>query len=395
MEFFVSTSGTGKTYIGMRIVETLLANCSEWPILIVCYTNHALDQFLEGIMKYCDENELIRIGSKSQCEALQRFNLATIKSAMRSSYHREKLNLIREARYACNNELKSLQEQISLAEIRINGVRDSVLGCELENVIKECNPKHYFQLQSGANGRQFNEGILNWLGYAVNKQQGTHQDNIAAGTGNDHTLVMPQEFYEEAEMDEEEIKEMERERIIEDSSDEEDDSYSYTSPKYVVTRSMPFIRQTDEPIDLDKIVPIDVDSDGFTTVQNKHRSIKREFKYEINRPQTMSKQEAATVANITSLPPKQRWNLYRLWLQLYMKNLEKLIKAYRAEYRNECFEFNDLRQQEDVEIVKRAKIIGMTTTGAAKYRHIIDGTKPKITSKWILIPTKLHDLLYY
>ena len=26
------------------------------PILVVCYTNHALDQFLEGILEYCSGN---------------------------------------------------------------------------------------------------------------------------------------------------------------------------------------------------------------------------------------------------------------------------------------------------------------------------------------------------
>ncbi len=48
--------GTGKTYIGLKIVEALLENKEIWissgtraPILIMCFTNHALDQFLEGI----------------------------------------------------------------------------------------------------------------------------------------------------------------------------------------------------------------------------------------------------------------------------------------------------------------------------------------------------------
>lgn len=41
--------GTGKTYVGLRIVETLLQyHVTSTPILVVCYTNHALDQFLEG-----------------------------------------------------------------------------------------------------------------------------------------------------------------------------------------------------------------------------------------------------------------------------------------------------------------------------------------------------------
>ena len=50
--------GTGKTYIGLRMVKALLQNGHFWkhkaqgtcPIVIVCYTNHALDQFLEAVI---------------------------------------------------------------------------------------------------------------------------------------------------------------------------------------------------------------------------------------------------------------------------------------------------------------------------------------------------------
>lgn len=34
----------------------------------------------------------------------------------------------------------------------------------------------------------------------------------------------------------------------------------------------------------------------------------------------------------------------------------------------------------DIAAVRRAKIVGMTTTGAAIHRHIIEGMRPKITS---------------
>ena len=48
--------GTGKTYVGLKIVQALFKNQQYWhkqmrarsPMLVVCYTNHALDQFLEG-----------------------------------------------------------------------------------------------------------------------------------------------------------------------------------------------------------------------------------------------------------------------------------------------------------------------------------------------------------
>jgi len=61
--------GTGKTYIGIRIVDILLQNkalVENSPILVVCYTNHALDQFLEGILKFTKDEEkpvcMVRIG---------------------------------------------------------------------------------------------------------------------------------------------------------------------------------------------------------------------------------------------------------------------------------------------------------------------------------------------
>ena len=49
--------GTGKTYVGLKIARAFLENASIWqngegnsPILMVSYTNHALDQFLEGLL---------------------------------------------------------------------------------------------------------------------------------------------------------------------------------------------------------------------------------------------------------------------------------------------------------------------------------------------------------
>ncbi|ERL94133.1 hypothetical protein D910_11415 [Dendroctonus ponderosae] len=51
--------GTGKTYLGLKVIHTLLRNRSVWynktPILVICYTNHALDQFLEGILSENDD----------------------------------------------------------------------------------------------------------------------------------------------------------------------------------------------------------------------------------------------------------------------------------------------------------------------------------------------------
>ena len=76
--------GTGKTYVGLKIVETIYRNrCSDKnhvqmfykmpPIVIVCYTNHALDQFLKGILSFC--KSLLRIGGGCKSERLKQYTL--------------------------------------------------------------------------------------------------------------------------------------------------------------------------------------------------------------------------------------------------------------------------------------------------------------------------------
>lgn len=72
--------GTGKTYVGLKIVQVLLQKITGMgPILVVCYTNHALDQFLEGIAAFMpmeDLGKIVRMGGTARIkEEVQRFQL--------------------------------------------------------------------------------------------------------------------------------------------------------------------------------------------------------------------------------------------------------------------------------------------------------------------------------
>ena len=51
------------------------------PILVVCYTNHALDQFLEGIHKFHPQG-IVRIGGRSQSEVMKACGLSELKHKM-------------------------------------------------------------------------------------------------------------------------------------------------------------------------------------------------------------------------------------------------------------------------------------------------------------------------
>ena len=77
--------GTGKSYIGVKIVQLLLKNdyhaLHHLPIVVICYTNHALDQFLESLLeiKKMDEYkdmEIRRVGGRSKSEMVQHYNIS-------------------------------------------------------------------------------------------------------------------------------------------------------------------------------------------------------------------------------------------------------------------------------------------------------------------------------
>ena len=41
------------------------------PIVVICFTNHALDQFLEGLVKAGITDGLVRVGGQGRSEMLQ------------------------------------------------------------------------------------------------------------------------------------------------------------------------------------------------------------------------------------------------------------------------------------------------------------------------------------
>lgn len=81
--------GTGKTFIGLRITRSIIENLYERnilknPILVVCYTNHALDQFLEGLIKIT--NNIVRIGGGCKSDILKPYVIGNIQNPYVKNY---------------------------------------------------------------------------------------------------------------------------------------------------------------------------------------------------------------------------------------------------------------------------------------------------------------------
>ena len=67
--------GTGKTHVGTILTNIILQNLkSRSQILVVCFTNHALDAFIEDILKYTEN--IVRIGGRCKNEKVKKYALA-------------------------------------------------------------------------------------------------------------------------------------------------------------------------------------------------------------------------------------------------------------------------------------------------------------------------------
>ena len=125
--------GTGKTFVGLKIVQLLLANRQHWdadssPILVVCFTNHALDQFLEGIMVTCDlePGQLVRVGGRSSSEMLKACGVFNIKKDPDRRTVRITPN-VQSTISDVRDEMKQIQEDITRLVGQLAFARKSVI----------------------------------------------------------------------------------------------------------------------------------------------------------------------------------------------------------------------------------------------------------------------------
>lgn len=80
-------------------------------------------------------------------------------------------------------------------------------------------------------------------------------------------------------------------------------------------------------------------------------------------------------ANPFEMTVKVRWQLYRYWLnqyESYLKNeMENLILDYLPLYEN----FNKVQEDNNLALIRHQKIIGMTTTMAARMHSVLKNVK--------------------
>ncbi|KAF3200213.1 hypothetical protein TWF106_003447 [Orbilia oligospora] len=165
--------GCGKSYVGVKMVAALLANkarLSLGPILCICYTNHALDQFLNELLKLGITN-IARIGSPSPLPHIESLAFDNYKKGC------PKLQIRGFGREigATKEKMTRLQEQISDLCSQLEANSSAMVMGYLEKNL----PQKLQDIVNGANSYGFDptcqdrtEALSFWMGGAVGIPEG-------------------------------------------------------------------------------------------------------------------------------------------------------------------------------------------------------------------------------
>ena len=467
--------GTGKTYMGLKIVQALLKNKKYWspdvvprpaheiekrlpsasggPILIICFTNHALDQFLEGVLDLHEENKpnIVRVGSKSRSEKLQQYNLAAIK------HHQKVLREDLDKYYSKLREVKFLQ---TMCQQELSRFSDPTLDfAGLPEIKIGMSDQHIQSLQEEADSPEERKWALElWLGLYITKRKvppqikrtndnGHEEESSDSDSESEYASANSSPHESEEELSEEENNGSQKSNVINAQRAEKlevmKSIYSPVSESQLDTSNTARKekRKGGSTVTLDDFSGFSSSAslldaaceDAFMPTWNRYswnsdgmnecREVMQdqgmfqgeESSYEFNstnpsrsarklKIQQKKKQlvEIVQVSNYKKLLPKNltdsrygaleaeeienvhglefdaRWELYKYWYSKYReKSLEKLEKVCK-QYNEACKDLEAAKQKNERYALGNAHIVGMTTTGTAKYQRILHMIKPKI-----------------
>ncbi|XP_077982503.1 NFX1-type zinc finger-containing protein 1-like [Glandiceps talaboti] len=381
--------GTGKTYLGLKIVQMLLCNHRFWsqpqinddveatgsPILVVCYTNHALDQFLEGILTFL-EHGIVRIGSRSKSEVLEPFNIARLRD--------------RSAGKHLFDDIANCSEEIMKAFSNVEngrkfGMGENVLPCLPRNHIEslmQCPTQglhaqyiiaalHYWLLEKILDEKEPDvkdpDKVVN--GQVVDGQMYTNgsalNENIAgkANDGNDTIDVQAETDF---------INELRQ-------LDDQQTSQTKTTDDTITAEDLEFWHKLFEQFNQSPYKKSKQRRFGGKRDIRKwkryHSEILQDF---LTDTASMTEAKAQSITNIWSLHLADRWRIYRHWFYKWTSSKSVELAAVIQKYDNLIGQVKEHREEADRQQLSNAKVIGMTTTGASKYGALLKMIKPKI-----------------
>lgn len=408
--------GTGKTYLGLKVAEVFLNNAHLWtnrndknPITVVCYTNHALDQFLEGILKYYRQHDfitdpdIIRIGGRCKSEDLFKFTLREVRKRKQDRLGR----VYQQENQACYWEVAELEEMRSRGISEITGLNDiqGIVNLEWLSVFHDVRTVYPGNLWTYL-------GDFAWLGIndeeldleyflakrvvqAWFKVRGHPKAEPSAVKTQSKPAVVFEEKKEEDEDENYDMEELMENRVV-DLDDILQEAETNAKIDAMCRRRLDYLKSgsvEDCENSLNEVYFQKPTKDmTFKARQlleegnRERRRILRNRKDLLQEIFSLHKQDLLELPDVTDLLEQikngeainfkklqmsQRWALYFATVQYFREKIATRIPEIEGELERARRRHRDWLQHGDGMLLKDAKVVGLTTTGAAKYNNLL------------------------
>ncbi|XP_014219353.1 NFX1-type zinc finger-containing protein 1-like [Copidosoma floridanum] len=356
--------GTGKTFIALKIVRALLENSTKWkkhgPIVVVCLTNHALDQFLEGILRYT--KSIVRVGSRSKSQKLKPYALGEIR---KSFNHRNSAGYL----------VHDMKRQIEEVFRAVDKLRLFIKYLTTPNIIVPLQAFQNCRDETPLKEFKTSEELMFWLvGMEVTPLIGLETPSDA-----------PNNVSEEAKK--EETAETETAKYIFEELDnlrtDVDITFEYEKLKVVDSWGQIYpldmfdrrIKETQCQISQLKnnpaslhlpFSPINAWTDHLEDTCQQRENIRLE----------LSKHP---LINKTSAPTANpRWQKYWSWITTSYDWVCNKITQLEEKYRSLNSQLSEMRHIADLGVMKEREVVGLTTTCAAKIQSSLRALRAPI-----------------
>ncbi|CAD8155116.1 unnamed protein product [Paramecium octaurelia] len=346
--------GTGKTYCGALAVRMLYQNLqkNDFPILIVCFTNHALDQFLEHILNFVPIDQVARLGGASKNPLLKE---CQIRCRQKVEFEFKDFNKLKKDISKIIQRMLNYDYKIKPQDIQKywKELYDSIISNFLDD--NELNEDYLFE-----------DGKETLVKYWINQQKPEENKIVRGYLNGMHKYFRMDQYYEDAQQFENLQK---TPGLIQQQHDDSDDDLDE------------YLDSEDEAVYNNNYKEMKFDSLGIDSAIQKFN--------ENHQNQNLLHYQYQTIEKIKGYLNTQGSNP---WFLSPVDIREIIIYCECLKYQNDSLKFGnlykefveqsnklkDLYDEKEIQILNSMKIVGATVTGVAKQTNKLQRLNSKI-----------------
>ncbi|XP_068247242.1 NFX1-type zinc finger-containing protein 1-like [Palaemon carinicauda] len=372
--------GTGKTFIGLKIAQVLLHNSEHWkrerkdtPILVVCFTNHALDQFLEGMLPFT--KNIVRVGARTKSEIIKDFQISNLVKEIRS--RRVTPFAIRENSGEVIRQLKTQESEVRTMRKNVQDLRNPTGILSFDELINHgiIPEKILCQFQ-----RQHSDIVMYLLDprfiNGIESDAFRMSPTMAVGEiTTNHRSEVEDVWFDAVDL----YGEEEEGRMLDDDIDIEIPGIPASTRRCALRYSVTLWGLESSIRDWNELK----ESEGADALACEKEIRKRNVSltlltHGLKVPFDEKRAKSLEKYSISSLHFYDRWLLYKLWIHKLAEKLVKDLRKVEDRFEQTATVYNEVKDQEYLHVMRHASVVGMTTTGAAQYNCVLQALQPSI-----------------